>query len=230
MGALKAWLYSLPLVASASTAHAEEDTVRAPAQTDGSLRTMKALGCGTVGMSMGGGVAVLLPLYGFEVGVGLVDRLDLVGRFETVIGVFHYPHVGLRFQPFEVGGWSFGTSLLAHYSFFGIKTDQTNFTSTFYSSLEVGASGPITDESELVFGVAGELDFFHVEVIDDDSRVVESVHYDATVVRAAFKTLLTDDLDGYAQLKLRIPVETFVFEAQQLYVIPMLEIGGTWTF
>ena len=105
-----------------------------------------------------------------------------------------------------------------------------NFTSTFYSSLEIGASGPITDESELVFGVSGELDFFHVEVVDDDSRVVENVHYDATVVRAAFKTLLTDDLDGYAQLKLRIPVETFVFEAQQLYVIPMLEIGGTWTF
>jgi hypothetical protein len=196
----------------------------------GSLRTTEALGCGNVGMSMGGGVAVLLPLYGFEAGVGLGDSVDVVARFETVLGVFHYPHLGLRWMPFDFGDWRLGTQLLAHYSFFGIKTDQLNFTSTFYSSVEVGVSGGVTDETDLVLGVGGEIDFFKVEVIDDERQVNEAFAWDATVARIAAVSAFGSDFHGYAQLKLRVPTETFVFEAQELYVIPMLEIGGTWTF
>jgi hypothetical protein len=202
-----------------------------PGDRRGSMRTTEALGTGNVGISIGGGVAVLLPFYGFEVGVGVTDWLDVVGRFETVIGVFHYPHLGVRAQLPEIGGgWRIGTQLLANYSFFGIKTDQVNFTSTFYSSFEVGISGPVTDETDLVFGAGGEVDFFKVEVEDDEDRVDEAFAYDATVVRTALVSAFGSDFHGYAQLRVRIPTETFVFEAQELYIIPMLEIGGTWTF
>lgn len=201
-----------------------------PVREHGSLRTTEALGAGNVGMSMGGGIAVLLPYYGFEVGAGLTDWLDIVGRFETIIGVFHYPHLGLRAQAFEIGSWRVGVQLLAHYSFFGIKTAQTNFTSTFYLSTEAGISGPVTDDTELMFGVGGEFDFFEYRIVDNEKEVIGTYRYDATSFRAAVKTTLNADLDGYAQARLRVPTETFVFEAQEFYVIPLLEIGGTWTF
>lgn len=210
----------------------EPDAAPLPADDDrGSLRTTEALGTGNVGMSLGGGVAVLLPFYGFEVGVGLNDWLDVVGRWESVIGVFHYPHLGLRAQlPRFDNGWRFGASLVANYSFFGIKTDQVNLTSTFYSTFEVGLSGPVTDETDLVLGAGGEVDFFRVEVVDDQDEVQEAVGYDATILRAGLVSAFGRDFHGYAQLRVRIPTETFTFEAQELYVIPMIEIGGTWTF
>jgi hypothetical protein len=201
-----------------------------PPRRRGSLRTSEALGCGNIGMSIGGGVAVILPLYGFEAGVGLGDTVDLVGRFETVIGVFHYPNLGLRWMPLDFGSWRIGTQLLANYSFFGIKTDQVNFTSTFYASFEAAVSGDVTDETTLLLGVGGELDFFKVEIIDDEKEVNEAFAYDATAVRIAAVSSFGTDFRGYAQIKVRVPTETFVFEAQDLYVVPMLEIGGTWTF
>ncbi len=201
-----------------------------PEDARGSMRTTEALGAGNIGISMGGGVAVLLPFYAFEMGVGLTDWLDIVGRFESVIGIFHYPYLGFRAQLPEFGGWRIGTQLAANYSFFGIKTDQVNFTSTFYSTFEVGISGPVTDETELVLGAGGEIDFFKVEVEDDQDRVDEAFAYDATVLRAALVSKFSRDFYAYAQLRVRIPTETFVFEAQELFVIPMLEIGGTWTF
>lgn len=248
MGTMRLAVTSL-FVLSASTAWADEpqtwvpptrspadaavdvpDGTVVPSDHRGSMRTTEALGAGNVGMSMGGGVAVLLPFYGFEVGVGLTDWLDLVGRLESVIGVFHYPHLGFRAQLPEFGGWRIGTQLVANYSFFGIKTDQVNFTSTFYSSFEVGISGPVTEETDIVFGAGGEVDFFKVDVVDDEDEVNEAFAYDATVIRAALVSAFSRDFHGYAQLRVRIPTETFVFEAQELYVIPMLEIGGTWTF
>jgi len=181
-------------------------------------------------MSMGGGVAVLLPFYGVEIGVGLPEGFDLVGRYETVLGVFHYPYLGVRWMPVEIGSWRLGARLLTHYSFFGIKTDQLNFTSTFYLSAEGGISGPITDESELMFALGSEVDVFEYQVVDDQGEVMGDVRYDATNLRAVFLTELTDDLDGYAHFKLRIPTETFTYEATSFYVIPFLEIGGAWTF
>jgi hypothetical protein len=200
------------------------------ADAHGSVLTTEALGSGNVGMAIGGGIAVLLPLFSLEVGVGLPHGVDLIGRFETVIGVFHYPGIGVRWQPFEMGSWRAGTKLLVNYSFFGIKTDQVNFTSTFYFTGEFGVSGPVSDTSELGFGLGGELDMFTVDVVDDQSEVVGGVRWDATVLRTVFVTALSDDIDGFAQLRARIPTETFEFEAQEFYVIPMIDIGGVWTF
>lgn len=211
----------------------EPDRAGAARTSDGrgSLRTTEALGTGNVGMSLGGGVAVLLPFYGFEVGVGLTEWLDLVGRWESVIGVFHYPALGIRAQLPELeNGWRFGFSVAASYSFFGIKTDQVNLTSTFYSTFEVGLSGPVTDETDLVLGAGGEVDFFELEVVDGEDEVQEALGYDATVLRAGLVSAFGSDFHGYAQLRVRVPTETFTFEAQELYVIPMIEIGGTWTF
>ena len=209
---------------------AEEAEQDDPLADAGSLLTTEALGAGNVGMAIGGGVAVLLPFFDFEIGVGLPHGFDLVGRFETVVGIFHYPSVGVRWEPVEIGSWRLGSKLLVNYSFFGIKTDQTNFTSTFYFSGEVGISGPVTDSSELLFGVGGELDVFTVDVVDDESVVESSGAWDATVFRVVFYTGLSKDIDGFAQLRARVPTETFTFEAQDFYVIPMLDIGGVWTF
>lgn len=218
-----------------TTPQSDEISADGAAGTDaldgaGSLLTHEALGYGNVGMAIGGGVAVLLPFFSLEVGVGLPYGLDIVGRFETVIGIFHYPGVGLRWQPFEIGSWRVGVKSLITYSFFGINTDQTNFTSTFYLSNELGISGPVTEKSELGFGVGGEIDFFTVDVVDDESNVEGKVRWDATVLRTVFVTALSQDIDGFAQLRARIPTETFEFEAQEFYVIPMLDIGGVWTF
>ena len=196
----------------------------------GSLVTTEALGRGNVGMEMGIGVAVLLPYYGIEAGVGLSDTVDFIGRFETVMGVLHFPQIGLRWQVFEAGTWRFGTRLAQMYHFFGIETDQLNLTSTFYTLGEVGFSGPITDESELVFAVQGEFDWFDHRVVDDQSEVTATYRYDATTPRLALQTKINDDFDGYVQLRLRIPTDTFEYEAQTLYVLPLLGLGGTWTF
>ena len=196
----------------------------------GSLRSMETLGEGNVGLSLGGGVAVLLPMYGFEIGYGITNWLDLAGRFETVIGVFHYPQIGARFQLLESGRFRFGASLNANYSFFGIQTDQTNFTSTFYFSPELGVSAAVTEDSELVAGVGAEIDVFEHRIVDDEGEVFATGRYDATIFRGGLVTSLTNDLNGYAQMRLRVPTETFVFEAQEFYVIPLIEIGGTWTF
>jgi hypothetical protein len=215
---------SAPVAAQASAQAAE------PVDDSGSLITTEALGCGKVGMEMGLGVAVLLPFYALEIGVGLSETVDFTARFETVMGVLHFPDVGLRWMVFEVGGWRFGTRLQQHYSFFGIQTDQLNLTSTFYTLGEIGFSGPITDESELVFAVQGEFDWFEHRVVDDESQVVATYRYDATTPRFALQTKINDDLDGYLQLRLRIPTETFQYEAQTLYVIPLLGLGATWTF
>jgi hypothetical protein len=202
---------------------------RARKRSAGSLWSSQALGAGNQAMSMGGGVAVLLPYYGFEAGAGLGERLDVVGRFETVLGILHYPYVGLRFMPFELGSFRVGLRWLTHYSFFGISTDKVNLTSTFYSSLEAGISAPVGERSQLTFAAGGELDWFEHRVIEGDGEVVESVRYDATNLRAVLLTGLTADLDGYLQGKLRIPTETLIYEAMEFYVIPFIEIGGTWS-
>ena len=56
------------------------------------------------------------------------------------------------------------------------------------------------------------------------------VRYDAAVFRLGMKTRLTEDLDGFLRAKLRVPVETFQYKAMYFYVIPSIEIGGTWSF
>jgi hypothetical protein len=201
-----------------------------PPPDEGSLMTTEPLGRGNIGMAMGGGVAVLFPLYRIEAGVGVTDWLDAVGRFETVIGVLHFPSVGARAKLFEIGTWRAGARLDLSYFLFGLKSDRLNLTSTLYATPELGLSGPVTGSSELHFGVGAEIDFFHVEVVDDESEVVGDVHYDATVIRTVFQTELTEEIDGFAQLRLRAPTETFSFEGEDLVLMPLLDIGATWTF
>jgi hypothetical protein len=212
--------------AAASAALVAEPAAPRP----GSLVTATPLGPGNIGMRVGGGVAVLLPFYGFEVGVGLAERVDLVGGFESVVGVLHYPRLGVRYSPFEIGTWRVGTTFSTHYSFFGIATDQVNLTSTFYLSAEASLSGPITAKTELCFAAGAEVDVFEYDVFDGEGELRGSGRYDATNLRLALRTPFTDELDGYLAGRVRIPVETFTYEATSFYVIPLIEIGGSWAF
>jgi hypothetical protein len=200
----------------------------APAQP-GSLATMAPLGEGRIGLRLGGGIAVLLPFYGIEVGYGL-GRVDLVGRIESVVGVLHYPSIGVRYSPFDIGSWKAGLAFAANYSFFGIKTDNVNLTSTFYLSGEAGISGPVTKATDLMFAVGNEVDFFDYKNLDGKGSFQSSVHYDTLILIMGLKSRLTEDLDGYVRGRVRIPVETFRYEATNLYVVPFLEVGGTFDF
>ncbi len=220
--------FPAPAVGATSSPAGSEGT---PALLDGgSLMTTEALGAGNFAMAMGGGVAVLFPLYRIEGGVGVNEWLDVVVRFETVIGVLHFPSVGVRAMPFRFGRWRAGARLDANYYFFGLKSDRLNLTSTFYFTPEIGVSGPISAASELSIGLGAEIDMFHVEVMDDRSEVVGEVGYDATMLRTIFVTELTDEVKGFAQLRLRAPTDTFEFEGEDLVIMPLLDIGATWTF
>jgi hypothetical protein len=195
----------------------------------GSLGTMAPLGKGRIGLRLGGGIAVLLPFYGMEVGYGL-GRVDLVGRLESVIGVLHYPSLGVRYSPFGIGSWKVGLGLAANYSFFGIKTDNVNLTSTFYLSGEAGISGPVTKATDLLFGMGHEVDFFDYKNLDGEGEFRSNVHYDTLILIMGLKSRLTEDLDGYVRGRVRIPIETLRYEASNLYVVPFLEVGGTFSF
>jgi hypothetical protein len=196
----------------------------------GSLATQAPLGKGRFGMLLGGGVAVLLPFFEFQVGYGVAPRVDLVARFETVVGLFHYPSLGVRWSPLDLGRWKLGLDTGVNYSFFGIATDQVNFTSTFYLNAQLGISGPVTRNTDLAFAVDNEIDLFDYQSLDGKGSVRGDVHYDATVLRVGMKTRLTEDLDGFLRARLRIPVETLRYEAMSFYVIPSLEIGGVFSF
>jgi hypothetical protein len=195
----------------------------------GSLMTMAPLGKGRIGISVGGGVAVLLPFYAVEVGVGL-GRVDLYGRMESVIGVLHYPSLGVRWSPLDIRSWKVGLELAVNYSFFGIATDQVNLTSTFYMSAQVGISGPVTKSTDLVFAFGNEIDFFDYKSLDGEGNFDANVHYDTAIFVLGLKTRLTEDLDGYLRGRVRVPVETLRYEATGLYVVPFVEIGGTFSF
>src|SRR4051812_38009627 len=84
--------------------------------TTGSLATAAPLGRGRVGMLLGGGLAVILPFYELSVGVGVGRRVDLVGRFESVVGLFHYPSLGVRWSPVDLGKWKLGINASTNYS------------------------------------------------------------------------------------------------------------------
>ena len=196
----------------------------------GSLATTAPLGKGRFAMLLGGGVAVLLPFFEIQLGYGVAQRVDLVARFETVVGIFHYPNLAVRWSPIDIGRWKLALDTGVNYSFFGIATDQVNFTSTFYLTAQVGISGPVTRSTDLVFAVDNEIDLFDYQSLDGHGSVKGDVHYDATVFRAGMKTRLTEDLEGFARARVRIPVETFRYQATSYYVIPSLEIGGTWSW
>jgi hypothetical protein len=183
-----------------------------------------------MGMSVGGGVAVLLPYFALDLGRGLGRRVDLVLHLESVLGVLHYPHVALRFAALDLGAWTLGTRLALHQSLFAIRTDHLNLTSTTYVSAEVALSGPITPATDLVLAVTGELDLLEHRVAEDEPDTRPRLAYDATILRTGIRTRLSEDLDGYLLARVRVPTETLRYEATGLYVVPFIEVGGTWTW
>ena len=70
---------------------------------------------------------------------------------------------------------------------------------------------------------------FYVDVTNALRRRIEDAVYPVGG-RLPTETQLTEDLDGFAVGRLRVPVETLTYEATNLYVVPMLEIGATWSF
>jgi hypothetical protein len=217
-------LLAAALASAPSAAHAE------PAAPKGSLATTAPLGGGRVGMLLGGGVAVLLPYYEVAIGVGLSPRVDLWGRLESVVGLFHYPYLGVRWAIVDIGKWRLGVDGGVNYSFFGIATNQVNFTSTLYLTGELGISGPVTRNTDLVFAVNNEIDLLHYQRVEGVKTLQGAFHYDAAIFRIGMRTRLTEDLDGLLRFKLRVPVETFQYKAETFYVMPFLEIGGAWSW
>jgi hypothetical protein len=195
-----------------------------------SLVTATPLGAGNFGMSLGGGYTVVLPLFTFEVGYGIARRFDLAFRFETVAGLFHYPQLALRWAFLDAGAWTFGARLGANYSLFAVKSDKTNLTSTVYLSGELIASRPVTKSSDVMFALRGDFDLWEYRIVDDEKHATATYRFDGTVVRVGMSTRLTEDLRGFIVGNLRIPVETFQYQAQQFYFLPSIEVGGTFTF
>jgi hypothetical protein len=75
-----------------------------------------------------------------------------------------------------------------------------------------------------------EIDVFEHDVVDGEGVTRESFRYDAALFYLGIKTTLTEDLDGYLRARVRVPAETFTAEAVNLYIVPSIEIGGTFSF
>jgi hypothetical protein len=227
-------LLALAVIAAPAAAPADVPPPCAPcaetARSEGSLATFAPLGEGRTAMLLGGGVAVLLPFYEIEIGYGISPRVDLVGRFQTVAGLFHDPSVGVRWSPADLGRFRLGVDGGVHYSFLGIATDQMNLASTLYLTGEIGISGPISRSTDLYFGVDNEIDLLHQKRVKGRSTFEGAFHYDAALFGLGIRTRLTEDLDGLLRARLRVPVETFTYKATGFYVMPFLEVGGTWAW
>jgi hypothetical protein len=156
--------------------------------------------------------------------------VDIHVRYETVAGLLHFPSVGARWVPFQFGDWHLGFKLGAAYSFFGLKTEDLNLTSTVYLPFEVGMSGAVTKDSDLVIAVGGEVDVAKFVVIEDESDGSSEVRYDASIIRFGFISALTPDLDAFVQGRLRIPIETITDGEHVFFVVPFVEGGATWAF
>ena len=203
------------------------DVAYAPAP---SLVTAAPLGAGTFGMSLGGGYTAILPLFTFETGYGLARRIDVTFRYETVSGLFHYPQVAFRWAFADVGKWTFGARLGLNYSLFAVKSDQTNLTSTVYLTPELIVSRPVTKTTELLGAFRADYDLWEVRLVDGSRRAEGTFRFDATILKVGAKTQIMDDLALFVIGALRIPTETYTYRAEQFYVLPTIEVGGTWTW
>lgn len=195
-----------------------------------SLVTAAPLGTGTFGMSLGGGYTAILPLFTFETGYGLSRRIDIAFRYETVSGLFHYPQIAFRWSFLDVGKWTFGARLGLNYSLFAVKSDQTNLTSTVYLTPELIASRPVTQGTEILGGIRTDFDLWEYRIVDGSKKAEGTWRFDAMVFKVGAKTRLTDDLSLFVIGALRVPTETYTYRAEQFFVLPTIEIGGTWTW
>lgn len=208
-----------------------------PAPAPGALRlsapslvTAAPLGQNNFGMTLGGGYTVILPMFLFELGYGLSRRVDVSFRYETVSGLFHYPQLAVRWAFLDLGRWTFGARLGVNYSLFAVKSDQLNLTSTIYLSGELIASRPVTRSTDFLAAVRADFDLWEYRIVDDKKRADATYRFDAWVFRVGARTQATDDLSVYFIGNLRVPTESFVYRAEQFYVLPSFEVGGTFVW
>lgn len=201
----------------------------APAPTP-SLVTAAPLGTGTYGMSLGGGYTIILPLFVGEVGYGLSRRIDVTFRYETVAGLFHYPQIAWRWAFADLGKWTFATRLGLNYSLFAVASDQTNLTSTVYLSGDLLASRPVTSHTDFLGGIRTEFDLWEYRIIDGRKHPTGTYRFDAFSFRIGARTQATEDLSVYVIGALRVPTDTYTYRAEQFFVLPTIEVGGTWTW
>ena len=201
-----------------------------PRTSGASLVTAAPLGTNDYGMTLGGGYTAILPFFVFEMGYGLSRRVDLTFRYETVSGLFHYPQLAVRWAFADVGAWTLGARLGVNYSLFAVKSDTTDLTSTVYVSGELMASRSVARLTEFLVAVRGDFDLWEYRIIKGEKRAAGTYRYDATVFRIGARTQATDDLSVYVIGNLRIPIETFTYKAEQFYVLPTVEVGGTFVW
>jgi hypothetical protein len=201
-----------------------------PRVSGASLVTAVPLGANDYGMSLGGGYTAILPFFVFEMGYGLSRRVDIAFRYETVSGLFHYPQLAVRWAFADLGAWTLGARLGLNYSLFAVKSDTTDLTSTIYVSGEVMASRPVTRLTDFLVAVRADFDLWEYRIVEGEKHASGTYRYDATVFRGGARTQATDDLSVYVIGNLRIPVETFTYKAEQFYVLPTVEVGGTFVW
>lgn len=54
--------------------------------------------------------------------------------------------------------------------------------------------------------------------------------FDAVTFRVGARTQATEDLSVYFMGNLRVPTESFTYRAEQFYVLPTAEAGGTFVW
>lgn len=205
-------------------------TVPAAAGDHGSVTSFEPVGDGGIGMSVSGGYALALPFIAYEMAYGVSDDAAIGARYETIVGLLHFPQLHAQWAPIQMGSWRAGGRIGVAYSFFGLQTEDLNLTSTLYLPVEVGVSGPVTKHSDLVFAVGGELDLARFLVVDGESESDGDVRYDASIVRFGLVSALTPDLDLFVQGRLRVPIETVTDGQHEFFIVPYIEGGGTWAF
>jgi hypothetical protein len=194
------------------------------------LVTAAPLGANNYGMSLGGGYTAILPLFVLELGYGLSRRVDLAFRYETVSGLFHYPQLALRWAFADLGPWTLAARLGANYSLFAVKSGQLNLTSTLYLTGELIASRPVTASTDFLAAVRTDFDLFEFRIIDGSKHATGTYRFDAMTFRLGARTQATDDLSVYLIGSLRVPTESFTYRAEQFYVLPTVEVGGTFVW
>lgn len=202
----------------------------APYAPTPSLVTAAPLGSGTYGMSLGGGYTAILPLFTFELGYGLARRIDITFRYETVSGLFHYPQIAFRWAFLDAGKWTFGARLGLDYSLFAVKSDQTNLTSTVYLTPQLIASRPVTKSTDLLGAVRTDFDLWEYRIVEGSRKAEGTWRFDAMIFKVGAKTQIMDDLALFVVGSLRVPTETYTYRAEQFYVLPSIEVGGTWVW
>jgi len=197
---------------------------------DDSMMSGRTIAEGKHAMSLGGGFALAIPFLLFETGYGMGPNTDVSIGYESVLGLFHFFHGGARYSIIKGNTWNGAIRLRINYNLFGLKTDQLNLTSTVYLTPEIIFSQRITPDTSLIYSVNSELDVLEYLV---ENGVPESNYvfrYDATTFRFGMLTTFNPTTNFFTVVRIRIPIETFVYETKAFAVIPFLVVGTTWSW